>query len=335
MVTAARTAGRRLRGRAAAPDLPVLRAVGRRCRWAPATTPPSCAPARPRWPPPTRWSAGATGSTSGRAPADVATKLLTQNLADVAAMGATSTAILVSLVADPATSLDWAVEFARALGERRAGDLGVVVAGGDLSSAPGGRPDGVGHRPGRPRRPRTGAAQRRPPGSHRRGQRHPRPLGRRPGPARRVAPTRGRPRAAYALRAWPTTCAPTHRCWPGRHAAARRRERDDRPVRRPAARRPPHRRGQRRAPRPVPDGAARRPRGPREPWSATRRGSASSPAARSTACWRPSRRPSRTAGAPSASWRRGRASPSTAAVQTARAGWDPLPGVAGNRHFRA
>jgi thiamine-monophosphate kinase len=68
-------------------------------------------------------------------PADVATKLLTQNLADVAAMGATSTAILVSLVADPATSLDWVVEFARTLGTDAAA-FGVVVAGGDLSSAP-------------------------------------------------------------------------------------------------------------------------------------------------------------------------------------------------------
>jgi thiamine-monophosphate kinase len=67
----------------------------------------------------------------------VATKLLTQNLADVAAMGATSTAVLVSLVADPATSLDWVVEFARTLGDRAAA-LGVVVAGGDLSSAPAG-----------------------------------------------------------------------------------------------------------------------------------------------------------------------------------------------------
>lgn len=65
---------------------------------------------------------------------DVATKLLTQNLADVAAMGATSTAILVSLVAGPETSLDWAVEFARALGEQ-ASAAGVTVAGGDLSSA--------------------------------------------------------------------------------------------------------------------------------------------------------------------------------------------------------
>ncbi|SDO70240.1 thiamine-phosphate kinase [Pedococcus dokdonensis] len=68
---------------------------------------------------------------------DVATKLLTQNLADVAAMGARSTAVLVTLVADPATPLDWAVDFARTLGEQAA-DLGVAVAGGDLSSAPDG-----------------------------------------------------------------------------------------------------------------------------------------------------------------------------------------------------
>ena len=68
-------------------------------------------------------------------PGDVATKVLTQNLADIAAMGATSSAILVSLVAEPATSLDWAVDFARVLGER-ASASGVVVAGGDLSSAP-------------------------------------------------------------------------------------------------------------------------------------------------------------------------------------------------------
>jgi thiamine-monophosphate kinase len=68
---------------------------------------------------------------------DVATKLLTQNLADVAAMGGRSTAVLVSLVADPATPLAWAVELARTLGEETARE-GVVVAGGDLSSAPAG-----------------------------------------------------------------------------------------------------------------------------------------------------------------------------------------------------
>lgn len=73
-------------------------------------------------------------------PADVAVKLLTQNLADVAAMGARPTAVLVSLMADPRTPLDWVVEFARALGEhaRSSGPQGVAVAGGDLSSAPSG-----------------------------------------------------------------------------------------------------------------------------------------------------------------------------------------------------
>jgi thiamine-monophosphate kinase len=70
-------------------------------------------------------------------PQDVATKLLTQNLADVAAMGARSTAVLVSLVADPQTPEAWAVDFARALGQQ-ADEEGVVVAGGDLSSAPAG-----------------------------------------------------------------------------------------------------------------------------------------------------------------------------------------------------
>ncbi len=70
-------------------------------------------------------------STAG----DVAAKLLTQNLADVAAMGAEPTAVLVSLMADPQTPAAWAVEFARALGEQ-ASAAGVVVAGGDLSSAP-------------------------------------------------------------------------------------------------------------------------------------------------------------------------------------------------------
>lgn len=68
-------------------------------------------------------------------PGDVAAKLLTQNLADVTAMGAQPTAVLVTLVADPQTPASWAVEFARVLGEQ-ATAAGVVVAGGDLSSAP-------------------------------------------------------------------------------------------------------------------------------------------------------------------------------------------------------
>ncbi|QGN57858.1 thiamine-phosphate kinase [Nostocoides sp. HKS02] len=68
-------------------------------------------------------------------PGDVATKLLTQNLADIAAMGAESTAVVIALVADPQTPTSWAIEFARTLGDQAA-RAGVVVAGGDLSSAP-------------------------------------------------------------------------------------------------------------------------------------------------------------------------------------------------------
>ncbi|MFC8503189.1 thiamine-phosphate kinase [Pedococcus sp. NPDC057267] len=71
------------------------------------------------------WSSGA----------DVAAKALTQNLADVAAMGGRPTAVLVALMADPAVSVDWVLDFARELGARAA-EAGVAVAGGDLSSAP-------------------------------------------------------------------------------------------------------------------------------------------------------------------------------------------------------
>lgn len=67
--------------------------------------------------------------------ADVGTKLLTQNLADVAAMGGTPTAVLVTLMADPATPVAWARDFARSIGDGAA-RAGVAVAGGDLSSAP-------------------------------------------------------------------------------------------------------------------------------------------------------------------------------------------------------
>ncbi len=66
---------------------------------------------------------------------DVAAKVLTQNLADVAAMGAVPTSVLVTLVADPAVPAAWAVDFARELG-RLAEAAGVAVAGGDLSAAP-------------------------------------------------------------------------------------------------------------------------------------------------------------------------------------------------------
>src|SRR6476661_3229002 len=69
--------------------------------------------------------------------ADVATKAFTQNVADVAAMGAVPTSLLVTLVADPQTPVQWAVDFARTLGGL-ADAAGVAVAGGDLSSAPAG-----------------------------------------------------------------------------------------------------------------------------------------------------------------------------------------------------
>jgi len=69
--------------------------------------------------------------------ADVGAKLLTQNLADVAAMGGTPTAVLVTLMADPATPAAWARDFARSIGDGAA-RAGVAVAGGDLSSAPAG-----------------------------------------------------------------------------------------------------------------------------------------------------------------------------------------------------
>lgn len=68
-------------------------------------------------------------------PADVAIKSLTQNLADVAAMGARPSAVLVTLLADPQTPFAWVLQYARALGDGAA-SAGVSVAGGDLSSAP-------------------------------------------------------------------------------------------------------------------------------------------------------------------------------------------------------
>lgn len=66
--------------------------------------------------------------------ADVGAKVLAQNLADVAAMGAVPTSLLVTLVADPRTPARWAVDFARSLAENARAE-GVGVVGGDLSSA--------------------------------------------------------------------------------------------------------------------------------------------------------------------------------------------------------
>ena len=152
----------------------------------------------------------------------MATKLLTQNLADVAAMGATSTAILVSLVAEPATSLDWAVEFARVLGEQ-ASAAGVVVAGGDLSSAPAGvlmvSITALGDLGDREPVLRSGAR----PGRRAGGQRH-RWAARRPdSPCSRVARTRGPSHPAYRGSCLAHHLRPTAPLAAGPDAARRRR----------------------------------------------------------------------------------------------------------------
>jgi thiamine-monophosphate kinase len=68
---------------------------------------------------------------------DVGAKAVAQNLADIAAMGARPTGLLVTLVADPATSVAWVLQFARGLGEA-AQAAHTPVVGGDLSSAPAG-----------------------------------------------------------------------------------------------------------------------------------------------------------------------------------------------------
>ncbi len=67
-------------------------------------------------------------------PADVGAKCVAQNLADVAAMGARPAGLLVTLVADPATPVSWALELSRGIGEAAAA-AGTGVLGGDLSSA--------------------------------------------------------------------------------------------------------------------------------------------------------------------------------------------------------
>ncbi|WP_392542637.1 thiamine-phosphate kinase [Oryzobacter telluris] len=66
---------------------------------------------------------------------DVGVKVATQNLADVAAMGASPTALLVSLVADPELDVGWAVDLARGIASV-AEAASAPVVGGDLSSGP-------------------------------------------------------------------------------------------------------------------------------------------------------------------------------------------------------
>ena len=57
-----------------------------------------------------------------------------RNLADIAAMGAVPTALLVGLALPGGTAVDWVLDLARGLGEEAAG-AGATVAGGDISSA--------------------------------------------------------------------------------------------------------------------------------------------------------------------------------------------------------
>lgn len=71
------------------------------------------------------WSSGA----------DVGIKSAAQNIADIAAMGGVPTGLLVTLVADPATPVAWVRDFTQGLAQA-AGEAGVPVLGGDLSSAP-------------------------------------------------------------------------------------------------------------------------------------------------------------------------------------------------------
>ena len=66
---------------------------------------------------------------------DVGVKVAAQNVADVAAMGAEPTGLLVSLVADPETAVAWAEDLARGIASV-AREAGAPVVGGDLSSGP-------------------------------------------------------------------------------------------------------------------------------------------------------------------------------------------------------
>ncbi|MFC7491748.1 MULTISPECIES: thiamine-phosphate kinase [unclassified Knoellia] len=68
---------------------------------------------------------------------DVGVKVVAQNVADVAAMGAVPTGLLVSVAADPETDLDWVIDLTRGIADA-AEDAAAPVVGGDLSSAPAG-----------------------------------------------------------------------------------------------------------------------------------------------------------------------------------------------------
>jgi thiamine-monophosphate kinase len=61
--------------------------------------------------------------------ADVGAKTVAQNLADIAAMGGVPSGLLVTLIADPRTSLAWVRDFTAGLAQA-AGEAGVPVVGG-------------------------------------------------------------------------------------------------------------------------------------------------------------------------------------------------------------
>ncbi|GAB3578856.1 thiamine-phosphate kinase [Calidifontibacter terrae] len=66
---------------------------------------------------------------------DVGRKLVTQNLADVAAMGGYPTAVVVSLMAGHDTTVQWCKDFNEGVAQG-CSEANVAVVGGDLSSAP-------------------------------------------------------------------------------------------------------------------------------------------------------------------------------------------------------
>lgn len=66
---------------------------------------------------------------------DVGWKVVAQNLADVAAMGARPTSLVVALAADPGTTVQWCIGLATGIAAAAA-EHGVAVVGGDLSAAP-------------------------------------------------------------------------------------------------------------------------------------------------------------------------------------------------------
>ncbi|WP_328461605.1 thiamine-phosphate kinase [Actinoplanes sp. NBC_00393] len=68
-------------------------------------------------------------------PADIGHRAAAANLADIAAMGATPTALLVALCIPPGTDAAWAEGLADGLSDEAA-SVGASVVGGDMSSSP-------------------------------------------------------------------------------------------------------------------------------------------------------------------------------------------------------